>query len=359
MSHKENEMENKIITAEYRQATELHSKIMANAEIAAGALLEMCQGLKQMRDTKLYLQLNMPTFDAYCEDKVGIKARQAYTYISTYEKLGSTVLQSNANLGITKLELIAQLPAPDRAAELAEGTFEGMSVKEIKELVRKNKEQAEQLELLSNDKQAAKNHADEVQQKYIDLLSASEQNKSKIEKLNQRITELESMPVEVARELTADEKADIRKQITAEVRAEFDAELGKENTMSLADMQAEVEKSVREAQEKAKLELEEAVKAAQAKSKEKLKKLKEDEKQAVQKYKAAQDKIASLQKQVEIADPAKAKVLIYFEALKKDYNEMITAITELSAEDDKEKFTTAVYKMLQLLANNLKQEAKE
>lgn len=347
-------MENKIITAEYRQATELHSKIMANAEIAAGALLEMCQGLKQMRDTKLYLQLNMPTFDAYCEDKVGIKARQAYTYISTYEKLGSTVLQSNANLGITKLELIAQLPAPDRAAELAEGTFEGMSVKEIKELVRKNKEQAEQLELLSNDKHAAENQADEAHQKYIDLLSTSEQNKSKIEKLNQRITELESMPVEVARELTADEKADIRKQITAEVRAEFDAELGKENTMSLADMQAEVEKSVREAQEKAKLELEEAVKAAQAKSKEKLKKLKEDEKQAVQKYKEAQDKIASLQKQVEIADPAKAKVLIYFEALKKDYNEMITAITELSAEDDKEKFTTAVYKMLQLLADNIR-----
>lgn len=327
-------MENKIITAEYRQATELHSKIMANAEIAAGALLEMCQGLKQMRDTKLYLQLNMPTFDAYCEDKVGIKARQAYTYISTYEKLGSTVLQSNANLGITKLELIAQLPAPDRAAELAEGTFEGMSVKEIKELVRKNKEQAEQLELLSNDKQAAKNHADEVQQKYIDLLSASEQNKSKIEKLNQRITELESMPVEV--------------------RAEFDAELGKENTMPLSDVQAEVEKSVREAQERAKLELDEAVKAAQAESKEKLKKLKEDKKQAVQKYKEAQDKISSLQKQIEIADPAKAKVLIYFEALKKDYNEMITAITELSAEDDKEKFTTAVYKMLQLLADNIR-----
>lgn len=355
-------MENKIITAEYRQATELHSKIMANAEIAAGALLEMCQGLKQMRDTKLYLQLNMPTFDAYCEDKVGIKARQAYTYISTYEKLGSTVLQSNANLGITKLELIAQLPAPDRAAELAEGTFEGMSVKEIKELVRKNKEQAEQLELLSNDKQAAKSHADEVQQKYIDLLSASEQNKSKIEKLNQRITELESMPVEVAvRELTGDEKADIRKQITAKVRAEYDAKLanGKDNTMPLSDVQAEVEKSVREAQEKAKLELEEAVKAAKAESKEKLNKLKEDKKQAVQKYKEAQDKISSLQKQVETADPAKAKVLIYFEALKKDYNEMITAITELSAEDDKEKFTTAVYKMLQLLANNLKQEAKE
>ena len=157
-------------------------------------------------------------------------------------------------------------------------------------------------------------------------------------------------------ELTADEKADIRKQITAEVRAEFDAELGKENTLSLADMQAEVEKSVREAQEKAKRELEEAVKAAQAESKEKLKKLKEDKKQAVQKYKEAQDKISSLQKQIEIADPAKSKVLIYFEALKKDYNEMITAITELSAEDDKEKFTTAVYKMLQLLADNLGQE---
>ena len=47
-------MESRIITAEYQQATELHGRIMANAEIVAGSLLEMCQGLKEMRDKKLY-----------------------------------------------------------------------------------------------------------------------------------------------------------------------------------------------------------------------------------------------------------------------------------------------------------------
>ena len=89
-------MENTEITKIYNEAVELHSKIMANAELAAGALLEMCQGLKEMRDKELYKALQMETFDEYCESKVGIKARQAYTYISTYERLGSSVLQSNA-----------------------------------------------------------------------------------------------------------------------------------------------------------------------------------------------------------------------------------------------------------------------
>lgn len=353
-------MENKIITAEYRQATELHSKIMANAEIAAGALLEMCQGLKQMRDTKLYLQLNIPTFDAYCEDKVGIKARQAYTYISTYEKLGSTVLQSNANLGITKLELIAQLPAPDRAAELAEGTFEGMSVKEIKELVRKNKEQAEQLELLLSEKQEIQNQADEDKQKYFDLLTASTEdslaNKNKIDELNRKITELENQPTEVAvRELTDDERAVIRKQITAEVRADFDAQLAKskENTLTFEDMQSAVEKAVKEAQDSAQQELEQAVKAAQDESKEKLKKLKADKKQAIQNYKDAQDKIAELQKQAELADPVKAKIVMLFDEFKNDYSNMMSAIAELSQDSDKVKFTAAVQKTLQILLDNL------
>lgn len=353
-------MEHKIITAEYQQATELHSKIMANAEIAAGALLEMCQGLKEMRDKKLYLQLDMPTFDAYCEDKVGIKARQAYTYISTYEKLGSTVLQSNANLGITKLELIAQLPAPDRAAELADGTFDGMSVKEIRELVRKNKEQAEQLDLLLSEKQEIQSQADEDKQKYFDLLTTSTEdslaNKNKIDELNRKIAELENQPTEVAvRELTDDERAVIRKQITAEVRADFDAQLAKnkENTLTLEDMQSAVEKAVKEAQESAQQELEQAVKAAQDESKEKLKKLKADKKQAMQNYKDAQDKIAELQKQAELADPVKAKIVMLFDELKNDYNNMMSAIAELSQDSDRVKFTTAVQKTLQILLDNL------
>ena len=235
-----------------------------------------------------------------------------------------------------------------------------MSVKEIKELVRKNKEQAEQLELLLSEKQEIQNQADEDKQKYFDLLTASTEdslaNKNKIDELNRKITELENQPTEVAvRELTDDERAVIRKQITAEVRADFDAQLAKskENTLTFEDMQSAVEKAVKEAQDSAQQELEQAVKAAQDESKEKLKKLKADKKQAIQNYKDAQDKIAELQKQAELADPVKAKIVMLFDEFKNDYSNMMSAIAELSQDSDKVKFTAAVQKTLQILLDNL------
>lgn len=310
-------MENKIITSEYQEATALHCKIMANAEIAAGALLEMCQGLKEMRDKKLYLQLDMPTFDTYCEEKVGIKARQAYTYISTYEKLGSTVLQLNASLGITKLELIAQLPAPDRANDLAEGTFEGMSVKEIKELVKKSKEQAEQLESLLDEKEEAQEQADEAEKKYFDLLTKSTaenlENKNKISQLNKRIKELENQPIEVA--IAGPSPEDIDKAVADAVKEE----------------KAKAKSKVNKQLEKLKAEKDEAQKAVETTEKE----------------------IAELKKKLQLADPAKSKAVMYFESLQNDYNNMLSAIDEMSTEDDKTKFCKAVKCAMETLINNL------
>ncbi len=85
------------------EAAKLHAQIMANGQVAASALLEFCKGLKRMRDEKLYTELGFDTFEDYTEKLAGIKSRMAYHYISCYENLGTTFLQSNANLGITKL----------------------------------------------------------------------------------------------------------------------------------------------------------------------------------------------------------------------------------------------------------------
>lgn len=109
-----------------------------------------------MRDQKLYEEFGYSSFEEYTEKAVSIKPRQAYTYISTYERLGSTVLQSNANLGITKLDLIAQMNPVERTEKLAENAFDGMSVSEIKALVQKSKNQGEQISLLQTALEEAK-----------------------------------------------------------------------------------------------------------------------------------------------------------------------------------------------------------
>lgn len=345
-------MENQIITTEFQQATDLHSRIMANAEVAAGALLEMCKNLKEMRDSKLYLQFGIDTFENYCEKKVGIKSRQAYTYISTYEKLGSTVLQSNANLGITKLELIAQLPAPDRANELADGTFEGMSVKEIKELVKKSKEQGEQLSLLMEEKEEIQNSANEFEDKYLTLLSEtttqSLESNNKILELNKKIKELENKPTEVVISKPSDEDIErLRNEIRLELEAEAKATVD-ENTITQTDIDKAVAKAIEE--EKAK---------TKSKASKQLEKLEAEREKAITQAEAAENKLAELQKQLQLADPAKSKAVMYFDAVQSNYNNMINAIEEMVTEEDKNNFRTAVKRALEALADNLADNLKE
>ena len=326
------------ITAEYQKAYELHSKIMANAEVAAGALLEMCRSLKEMRDTKLYMQFGISGFDEYCEQKVGIRARQAYTYISTYEKLGSTVLQSNANLGITKLELIAQLPALERAEELSNNTFDGMSVKEIRELVRKSKEQSEQFSILTEEKAEIENKAEQAEKKYFDLLSEQTAQKleseNRISELNRRIEELENQPVEVAVvQPSLEDMEKIRNKIRAEVQ--------KENIT-----QADIDKAVEAAIKKEKSQ-------AIAKINKQLEKLKAEKEEMQRAAEASKNKLDELQKKIQISDPAKSKAVIYFEAMQQDYNNMISAIDEILSDADKVNFRKAVKKSLSILMKNL------
>lgn len=326
------------ITAEYQKAYELHSKIMANAEVAAGALLEMCKSLKEMRDTKLYMQFGISGFDEYCEQKVGIRARQAYTYISTYEKLGSTVLQSNANLGITKLELIAQLPAAERAEGLSDHTFDGMSVKEIREMVKKSREQSEQLSILIEEKAEIETKAEQAEKKYFDLLSEQTNQKleseNRISELNRRIKELENQPVEVA--VAQPSFEDMEK-----IRNEIRAEIQKENIT-----QADIDKAVEVAVKKEKSQ-------AKAKVNKQLEKLKAEKEEMQRAAEASKNKLDELQKKIQISDPAKSKAVIYFEAMQQDYNNMISAIDEILSDADKVNFRKAVKKSLSILMKNL------
>lgn len=251
----------------YTEACALHTQIMTSGEIAANALTEMCRSLKEMRDKKLYTELAYETFDVYCEEMAHIKARQAYTYISVYERLGTKLLQSNANLGITKLDMIAQLPVMERDEVLQENDFEGMSVKEIKELIEKVKKQGEQISLLTEEKEKSEVEKEDIEKVRSELEEFRKKEKKLLDEnrklaedlINQskQLQEAKSQPVDVAvSEPTLEDIAEIKESLKTELEAEYTKHLAeKDNELKdkITEALQEKEKEIEELRNKAAL----------------------------------------------------------------------------------------------------------
>ncbi len=127
----------------------LTERIKENGSTAARAVWAIGRDLRTMKAEELYTELGYETFEEYAEREFQLKRRQAYTYISVYEKLGpNELVQSTAQLGITKLSLLTTVDAEDRAEILAEHDVAGMTTKELEKLLEDYKVQGEQLSLL-------------------------------------------------------------------------------------------------------------------------------------------------------------------------------------------------------------------
>lgn len=137
-------------TEEGRQAAALHNSIMAAKLAVSNALLDFCRGLKAMRDGKGYKALGFDSFEEYSVHAVGIKYRMAANYISAYEALGEKMIAENADIGITKLALLAQISDPEERAEAARENLNGMTVAEVKALVAEKNDLQKQLTFLND-----------------------------------------------------------------------------------------------------------------------------------------------------------------------------------------------------------------
>lgn len=153
-----------------KKAYEVHARIMANGQVLQNTLLEICKDLKTMRDEKLYSSLGYSTFEDYAENACGIKQRQAYSYISTYEKLGEKLINDMENVGITKLALISEISSYERDEFISQTDIENSTVKELKAKVEEFKKQTEQLTLeLEEYKSAPAPEADSTADKTTEL----------------------------------------------------------------------------------------------------------------------------------------------------------------------------------------------
>ena len=195
-----------IITENYNKAVSLHRRICANAQAAQESLFEVCKGLKEMRDGKLYKELGYQNFEDYTQSELGIKRSQAYNYISVAENLSENFVHSGGNIGVKKLALLAKLDEPERQEIIQNNDLESTSVKELKNKISDLKKANDRL--LEKASQAEKN-AEDSRKKESDawgkisvLKTDSEMQIKKISQLEKQIEELEKNPKQVAVEDT-------------------------------------------------------------------------------------------------------------------------------------------------------------
>ena len=197
------------VSEQHEQAIELHQKIIVSANLAQQNIWDMCNGLKTMRDNKLYKELGYQNFEDYCETEVGFNRKQAHKYISIIENIKLENVHSSGHLGVTKLALLATVSEPEQAEIAEKLDLENTTVKQLKaeidslkaekqEATDKSIDYCRQLNNAKKDADYYKQQADTSKESYRNIENQLAEEKNKNFKLTNKVQELESRPIEVA-----------------------------------------------------------------------------------------------------------------------------------------------------------------
>ena len=313
------------------QAYSIHQRIMANGKILQNALYEVCKDLKTMRDSKLYAELGYSSFEEYAEEACGIRQRQAYSYISAYEKLGKTYLQDNAQLGITKLELLSQVNSWEREEFAKEVDAENVSTRELKALVEKYKSQSEQLGF------------------------ELEEAKAKIAESETQESEPDDDAMLEIKQL----RAELEKAKAEQNKPSADSDnYGAKVQEALRHQQKKYDKEKKAAAEAAKAEMEKAAKAAKKEAKkEALEKVNQQLEQLTADKAAADEALEKALKEVKLtqADEDVVSVRFLFSSLQSTANQIEGHLANIKSRDqDKaDKLSAAMKKVLEDIISSL------
>lgn len=327
------------VNLSYRNAVVTHQHICECYKNAAISIMDMAKALKRMRDEKLYTELGYENFGEYVEknNDYSFKERQAYSYIKCYEELGEAFLQSNANLGVTKLELLTKIGSFDRAELVEENDLAGMSVAEIKQLIADKQALGEQLSLFQQAEKENQNAQQELDKaiKEIEQLksrledaqenyeSESEKDSKLIKELQLELDELKNKPVEVAIQKPSKEEID---KIKETERKKFEKEKQKE----IDELKAEQEKQLAQLRQ-------------------------EHEQALTAQREQASAREAALEKKIKgnNSDEAIVALKIIFADTQKNVNAFLDKINDLQSDEDKAKFKTGAKKWLSALVDKL------
>lgn len=237
------------ITPSYSKALELHNKILVSAQLAQQNLWDMCAGLKEMRDDKLYRELGYQNFEEYCQSEFNMNRSNAHKYISIIENINPENVSTSKHFGVSKLYLLSTLSESEQEKITAENDVESMTVRQLEAEIRELKEKNSELKLDLDE--LAEEHERTCEQATADskTISGLRQN---ISALNQTIEELESRPIEVAVAEPSDEVRQLKltiknlERITDEQLANVQEEHLAAEMKLRRDHAAEMEKALRE-----------------------------------------------------------------------------------------------------------------
>ena len=327
------------INLKQRDAIVTHQHICDCYKAAAVSLMDMAKSLKHMRDGKLYTELGYESFGDYVEhnEDYSFKERQAYTYISCYEKLGEAFLQSNANLGITKLELLTKLDTFDRAEIAEDNDLAGITVDEVKQLIADKQALGEQLSMFQAEKEANKSATDELKKAQAEITQLksrledaqenyddqSTKDAERIKELQLELDELKNKPVEVAVQKPSKEEI-------AKIKETEHKKFEKEKQKEIDELKAEQEKQLAQLRQ-------------------------EHEQALTAQREQASAREAALEKKIKgnNSDEAIVALKIIFADTQKNVNAFLDKINDLQSDEDKAKFKVGAKKWLSALVEQL------
>lgn len=341
MSNKITAAENITLTEKQLKAAELHKQILVNGQVAADALVELAKNLKEMRDTKLYLELGFENFESYCECAAHIKQRQAYSFIKALEELGEQKMLENSGLGITKLAALATLCAEDRETLIEHENIEQLSTRELEEKIAELKKKCEQL---SFDMESEQSISQEISNERDKL-------EEKLRELEAENKKLRDRPIDIA--VAEPSEADI-----AKIKENLSKELTEAKDKEIESLKKEKEAAVNESKNASK-ELEAKI-AELEKEREQLRYDIETEKLSAKSSSKERDKlkekVKEMEKQVEVLQSTaknppegnsnKELLKYHFSAIQSGFNAAAEIVGSLDGAE-KEKFKGAVLKLLQ------------
>lgn len=334
---------------QYRKACKITQQIRANASVAAESMVEVCRGLKQMRDEKLFEDLGYQSFDAYTEDELNIKGRQAYNYISAYERLGPDMLQSHADLGITKLVLLADAPVTERDDLLEHNDIAGMSTRQVEDLVKQLRDQGEQLSLLTDERDKLKQDYDDLHGQEDGAVLTAESLRDENVDLQNKIKTMEEklrQAQEAAQNAKPDEDAILKAKQAAADKARKEAEKQAREQQKFA-----VERVKREARQDAEKE----IAAARVEGEKTGREAVSDSLKAVEQEKAAAlERATKLEKELAVAgDKNTVLVLHLSEELQTVFRKLMDTINGMDDPETAAKFKAATGKLIDALKGQM------
>ena len=305
-----------------KRAVQITERIRANGRTAVNAVCAIGEDLRTMKIDNLYTELGYETFEDYAEKEFDLKRRQAYQYISVYEKLGKEFVQSNAQLGITKLALLATVNPEDRAEIMESEDVAGITTRELEELLSKQKEQGEQLSLLQEEKNELEAKLEELESAPKDVTVATKEIIKEVpdtkteKKLREAESELEKMKKELS---TVQAEADLYKKSAETARK---------------DSKKEAEQAAAKKLEK----LQQELLAAQSQAESVKKTLEKMKEQAEQDKKKLEEKLSELQEAA--AKPAENPDKSNFKAMLANTYKEITGLVEFIKNSEPEERST-------------------